>query len=343
MSARPPVVLALRALGLGDLLTAVPALRALRRARPDARLVLATQGWLGPVVEWTGAADSLLPARPLAPLPDPPAVDLAVNLHGSGPQSHRVLQALPGAPPLIAFANAEAGVDGPPWHEDEHERVRWCRLLEAHGIPADPGDLALPPPPGTTAPGPGSPVVIHPGAATGAKRWPVERWAAVARALAADGVPVVVTGSAEEVPMAAEVAGLAGLPPAAVLAGRTDPLGLARVIAGARALCSGDTGAAHLAVALGRPSVTLFGPTDPSRWGPPPGSARHRVLWAGEGGDPFAGAPSPGLLRLTPADVLTALAQAAGTVRREVGQVPVGLPAPEGTGVPRSAGSTLVP
>ena len=68
--------------------------------------------------------------------------DMAVNLHGRGPQSHRALRGLrPGR--LVAFA-AE-GHDGPPWREDEHEVRRWCRLLEQHGIAADPGDLSLRP------------------------------------------------------------------------------------------------------------------------------------------------------------------------------------------------------
>lgn len=69
----------------------------------------------------------------------------------------------------------------------------------------------------------------------------------------------------------------------------------------------GDTGVAHLATALGRPSVVLFGPTPPSAWGPPPGRHRHRVLWAGRAGDPRAAVPDPGLLDIAVADVLAAL------------------------------------
>jgi hypothetical protein len=70
--------------------------------------------------------------------------DIAVNLHGAGPQSHRVL--LSAAPRrLIAFAHPEVPEHaGPPHHTDEHEVRRWCRLLSAAGIPADPADLDLP-------------------------------------------------------------------------------------------------------------------------------------------------------------------------------------------------------
>jgi ADP-heptose:LPS heptosyltransferase len=70
---------------------------------------------------------------------------------------------------------------------------------------------------------------------------------------------------------------------------------------------AGDTGVGHLATALGRPSVLLFGPTSPSRWGPPP-DGRHVVLWKGSTGDPHADEPDPGLLRITVDEVLEAAA-----------------------------------
>jgi ADP-heptose:LPS heptosyltransferase len=68
----------------------------------------------------------------------------------------------------------------------------------------------------------------------------------------------------------------------------------------------GDTGVAHLATALGTPSVVLFGPTPPAEWGPPPDPG-HAVLWAGRRGDPHAAAPDPGLLAITVLDVVAAL------------------------------------
>jgi ADP-heptose:LPS heptosyltransferase len=92
-----------------------------------------------------------------------------------------------------------------------------------------------------------------------------------------------------------------------VLAGRTDLMGLAAAVAAAGRVVCGDTGVAHLATALGRPSVVLFGPTPPSAWGPPPDRPRHRVLWAGRVGDPHAAEPDPGLLEIGVDDVLAAL------------------------------------
>jgi ADP-heptose:LPS heptosyltransferase/uncharacterized protein YjbJ (UPF0337 family) len=307
------LVVAYRALGLGDFLTGVPALRALRRAFAADRLVLAAPRALEPLAALSGAVDALADTAPLGP--PPPGAAVAVNLHGRGPQSHRVLQASkPGR--LIAFACAAAGHDGPQWRAGEHEPARWCRLLRESGIAADPDDLDLARPP-VRSPSPGA-TVVHPGAASPARRWPPERWAAVARAEAAAGRGVVVTGGPDEVEPARAVAAAAGLPDGAMLAGRTDLLSLAAVVAEAGRVLCGDTGVAHLATAYRVPSVVLFGPTPPQEWGPPPGRPWHRALWAGRRGDPHAGLPDPGLLELTVEDVLAALDGLPAGTRRDM-------------------------
>ncbi|PWU53726.1 glycosyl transferase [Micromonospora globispora] len=271
------MILVLRALGVGDLATAVPALRGLRAGFPDRELVLAAPGWLAPLAELVGGIDRVLPTDGPDRLPWPgPPPELAVNLHGRGPQSHRALAATrPGR--LLAFANAEAGhADGPAWDDDEHEVHRWCRLLHRYGVPADPADLTLRRP--SAAEVPAGATVVHPGSKINAKRWPAERFAAVGRELTRRGHRVVLTGSADERDLAARVAHDAGLPPEAVLAGRTDLAELAALVAGARLVVSGDTGVAHLATGYGTASVVLFGTVSPARWGPPPDRPRHRVI-----------------------------------------------------------------
>jgi ADP-heptose:LPS heptosyltransferase len=305
MSGRPRL-LALRALGLGDLLTAVPALRALADAFPEHRRILATPAALAPLAAMTRAVDETVAARPLAPLPAALAgVDVAVNLHGSGPESHRVLAALePGR--LIAFANTAAGVAGPSWRADEHEVSRWCRLLSESGIAADPDRLDLEPV--WLDPRAAGATVIHPGAASRARRWPAERFARVALAEQRAGRRVVITGSPEEAALGRAVGRWGGVPPRHVLSGRTDLEGLAAVVAAADRVVCGDTGVAHLATALGTPSVVLFGPTSPAAWGPPPGRPQHRVIWPGGSGDPHGPEVDPGLAGISTAQVLAALA-----------------------------------
>ena len=294
----------LRALGLGDFLTAVPALRALAAAFPDHHRVLAVPASLEPLVRLSATVDEVVDTAPLASL-DPclHGAAVAVNLHGRGPESHCVLLAT-SPRRLVAFSHPDVpeSYEGPPWAAEEHEVHRWCRLLQASGIPADPSDLDLSPPPyrrhGAT--------VIHPGAASPARRWPAERWGEVARHEVGEGRRVVVTGSAGERALAEKVAERARLSPDAVLAGRTSLLDLAATVAGAAVVLSGDTGVAHLATAFGTPSVVLFGPTPPSAWGPPPDRRQHVVLWAGQVGRPHGSEPDPGLLRITVEDVVAA-------------------------------------
>jgi ADP-heptose:LPS heptosyltransferase len=306
-----PRLLVLRALGLGDLLAGVPALRALRRAFPDHELVLAAPAELAPVAAATGSVDRLLPASaPDRAVPDTldwtgPSPDVSVDLHGNGPPSHRLLQSLRPRR-LLAFAHPDTPeIEGPPWRPEEHERDRWCRFLEFYGIPADPTDLRLPRPPGPS-PAPGA-VVLHPGAGAPSRCWPVDRYAAVATALRERGLRVVVTGGPSEDDLVARLAKQAHLPDTDTFGGGLPFERLSALVADARAVVSGDTGIAHLAVAHATPSVTLFGPVAPSRWGPPP-DPRHRVLWhPGPEGDPHGHRTDPALLRIGTADVLNAL------------------------------------
>jgi len=307
VSAAPPLLVAYRALGIGDFLTGVPALRALARAFPGHRRVLAAPFAIAPLAALCDAVHELVDVTALAPLPPAlHAADVAVNLHGRGPQSHRaLLDARPRR--LIAFANAEAGVDGPAWRAEEHEAERFCRLLRSAGIPADRTEVDLPAPDGPVPAVARGATLVHPGASSVVKRWPAERWAAVARAEREAGRRVVVTGSAEERGLAERVARGAGLPDAAVLAGRTDLGGLAAAVAAAARVACGDTGVAHLATAFGVPSVVVFGPFGPHLWGPPPGRARHVALWSGRPGDPAVETTDPGLLSIGVDDVLAAL------------------------------------
>jgi ADP-heptose:LPS heptosyltransferase len=305
------VILVLRALGVGDLAAAVPAVRGIRAAFPGETLALAAPTWLTPLIELVGGVDRVVAtadltarARPI----EPP--EIAINLHGSGPESHRLLRAAdPGR--LWAFASSAAGHhDGPRWLDEEHEVHRWVRLVRHYGVTADGSDLSLRVPPDEARPGL---TIIHPGAKSPSRRWPPARFADVARSLAADGHHVIITGSSGETDLCVRVAGAAGLPSEAVLAGRTGLGELAAMVARARLVISGDTGIAHLATAYGRPSVVLFGPMSPSRWGPPPGRPYHRPIWHGlraERGDAPGPGIHPALLLISVDEVLAAAGDA---------------------------------
>ncbi|GAA4960105.1 glycosyltransferase family 9 protein [Actinoplanes utahensis] len=298
------MILVLRALGVGDLATAAPALRGLRAAFPGETLSLAAPTWLTPLITAIGGIDRIVPASELEPLDTAPAMPrLAVNLHGSGPESHRRLQALrPGA--LWGFASAPAGHhDGPGWHDDEHEVRRWCRLVRYYGVPCSEEDLDLGIPDVDV---PQGVTIIHPGAKSPARRWPPDRYAAVARRLRSAGHRVLITGSAAERDLAVRVAELAGLTADDVP--RTGLAELAALVAGARLVISGDTGIAHLATAYRTPSVVLFGPVSPARWGPPADRPYHHALWHGtssERGD-LPGPVHPALLAIGEDEVLAA-------------------------------------
>jgi heptosyltransferase-1 len=108
-------------------------------------------------------------------------------------------------------------------------------------------------------------VLINPGAGWGAKRWPAQRYGTVARRLWEQGATVLINAGPGEHAMAEQVA-LASEGRARVL-----PMTLEQLIALTRRTAltiAGDTGPLHLACALGRPVVAIFGPTDPARNGP---------------------------------------------------------------------------
>ncbi|WBQ08312.1 glycosyltransferase family 9 protein [Kribbella sp. CA-293567] len=304
-------VLVLRALGLGDALTGVPALRGLRRLYPDRQLVLAGKEPFGSWLVRLGVADDSVATAGLSGRPPGRGLGrhLAVNLHGRGPQSHLLLQS--GDPDeLLAFDCAAAGHRSKTrWRADEHEVDRWCRLVAEAGGACSRDDLRLP-----LGGRRDAAVVVHPGAASVSRQWPLDRWRQVVQELRGDGRTVVLTGTETE--LCAELARGTGTED---LSGRLSVDELASRIGSAELLVSGDTGVAHLATAAGTRSVTLFGPTPPAWWGPAIDPERHTVLYRGSGvGDPHADQVDEGLLRITVPEVLRAARKqlASGTTQQ---------------------------
>jgi hypothetical protein len=300
-------VLVLRAIGLGDALTGVPALRGLRRLVAPRPVLLAAPAHLGRWLTGLDVVDGCVPTADLDAAP--PGRGLgdhdAVDLHGNGPPSRELLAR---AHPRSLLAFASPGGPGVPWRAGEHEVLRWCRLVASVGAVCGPHDLRLRARPAVA---PDGPVVVHPGAASGSRRWPAERWAQVVAQLLRQGREVVLTGGPHEVDLCRRVARAAG--GGDCTAGDLDLPALTALVARARLLLCGDTGVAHLATALATPSVLLFGPVAPSAWGPAVDPDLHVVLWHGDGtGDPHGAEPDPHLLRITVEEVLDAAAWLSG-------------------------------
>jgi heptosyltransferase-1 len=146
-------------------------------------------------------------------------------------------------------------------------------------------------------------VLINPGAGWGAKRWPQERYGAVAEELVGKGFRVVVNAGPGELPMAEGIASATRGAATPLTCTVNQLISLTRRVA---LVIAGDTGPLHLACALGRPVVGIYGPTDPSRNGP--FGARFKVLRSSESRRDHTRheAPEAGLLTISPDDVLQA-------------------------------------
>lgn len=152
-------------------------------------------------------------------------------------------------------------------------------------------------------------VLLNPGGGWGAKRWPAERYAAVAAELSQRGFRVLINAGPGEETLAESIRSQSGT-------GTTLTIPLAQLIAVTRRVAliiAGDTGPLHLACALGRPVVGIYGPTDPSRNGPY--GTRARVLRSPESRRDHSrrSETEAGLLTISPDDVL----QAAGGLLAE--------------------------
>jgi ADP-heptose:LPS heptosyltransferase len=300
-----------RALKLGDMLCAVPALRALRRHFSEAEIILIGLPWAREFVDRYGTLlDGFreFPGFPGLPEQEPDAerlaaffasiraerFDLAIQMHGSGTVSNQVTAELgarvqagfspPGGPcpdPATFLAYPEHGL----------EIRRLLRLVEHLGVAPCGESLEFPLKADDRAAAQQlahahgfldrAYVCIHGGASVPERRWPAESFAAVADALAECGLAIVLTGTRSESGLTRAIAA-AMRAPAIDLAGQT-PLGtLAAVLARSRLLVCNDTGVSHVADGLGVPSVVISTGNNPERWAPPDGRL-HRVLCRGSG------------------------------------------------------------
>ncbi|CAG2160590.1 glycosyltransferase family 9 protein [Cupriavidus numazuensis] len=294
-----------RALQLGDMLCAVPALRALREGEPDAHITLIGLPWVREFASRFGSLIDDVMVFPGAPgFPERPydaaaqaafhaeararRFDLAIQMHGSGALSNDVVRQL-GARTITGFCatSAEAAL------ANEHERLLpWpggneieclLGLMRALGYPVVDPHLAFPLRPQDHAGWQrlaelhglvgGEYICVHPGARMLSRRWPVERFADVALRLRKRW-RIVVTGAPDEIMLTHRLCELIG-GDVVNLTGAT-PLGeLAALIAHARLLLCNDSGPSRIAAALDTPSVVVSCGGESDRWAPLDATLHH--------------------------------------------------------------------
>jgi ADP-heptose:LPS heptosyltransferase len=303
----PRRVAVFRALQLGDLLCAVPALRALRNGHPGAKITLIGLPWAADFVrrfarlvdrfvEFPGFPG--LPEREpdLAALPRFLAAaqashyDLALQMHGRGDLTNSIVAAL-GARTTAGFYPQGGDCPDPlrflPWPETGTEIHRALALTDFLGLPRAGDRLEFPIDDDEQEEAQALRerhalptrrfVCVHPGARLYTRRWPPEYFAAVARDIVERGLRIVLTGSGEEALVTRRIARM--LPAGSVvdLAGQTRLGVFAALLAHARLLVSNDTGVSHVAAALRVPSVVVSCGADPRRFAPLD-HALHEVL-----------------------------------------------------------------
>jgi len=305
-------VAVLRANGVGDFVLGLPALEALRAAYPAARITYLGLPWHVDLLSGRpGPWDEVdaVPSFPGVSAPSGPILvdereavrafverhrairyDLAVQLHGGGAHSNRLVGALGaaltvggrdrGAPPLDRWV---------PFRHLQHETMRNLEIVRLAGAPPvtlapalavtardrrDAAQALAPVAPNlvdrVTSASPDRPtarsdralVALHPGAGDPRRRLPVADFAAVADALTVDGHVVLVVGDDRERALGAGLGALARRAAATGrlvdLTGRLPLAGLLAVLASCQLLIGNDSGPRHLAGALGTPTVGIY-------------------------------------------------------------------------------------
>jgi heptosyltransferase-2 len=265
---------------LGDAVMALPAIADLHRASPATAITVAARPAMAPLF---GLVPHVQDVVVLDGSPPGSRYDTALVLPNSFHAALIVSRA--GIPerwgyrtqwrgPLLtrAIDKAPAGL---------HHVAYYQQLVGALGFPNGLAEPKLEAPAATRAAGADvlaragwnrrAPIVaLAPGAAYGgAKRWPPEFYAELARALAGDGVTTAMVGSAADAATGQAIAShIGGAVKVLNVIGATDLSTLAGVLVHCRALVSNDSGAMHLAAALGVRVTAVFGPTDERATGP---------------------------------------------------------------------------
>ena len=295
-----------RALQLGDMLCAIPAVRALRTAFPDALITLLGLPWQKMLAErFPYYFDRFIHFPGYPGLPEQESnvtafprflksmqeeqFDLVLQMQGNGSVVN----------PMVALMNGRytAGF----WREEDYcpdpryflaypehvnEIERHLLLMKHLGIPSQGKSLEFP----ITEKDeqdyaslqlsliPGEYIVVHPGSRGSWRQWPPACFASLADHYAAMGWKIVITGTKEEIPLTMEVTGRMQYD-AINTAGTTTLGSLAVLVKNARALFSNCTGISHIAAALETPSIVISMDGEPERWGPLNKKLHYTIDW----------------------------------------------------------------
>lgn len=280
---------------VGDAVMTIPALRELRRLFPDAHLTLATRPWAKELFAEADFLDDLLvyDRRGVGSVFSQirewksRQFDLAVLFQNAFEAA--LIPALARVPVRVGYSTEGRGillthpVELPEWRSSKHEvfyylnivaelerlvtgkkpaisdrepnsalrisdarKTEGLNLLHAQGIGGDRKIVAL----------------CAGSINSRAKRWPAERFAALADLLIDSQAQVLLIGSPEELDVSLEVAGQMRNKPV-MLTGKTSLSQAVEILNSVDLLVTNDTGPAHIAAALGRPTLVIFGPTNP--------------------------------------------------------------------------------
>ncbi len=292
----PPIhnIAVFRALQLGDMLCAIPAIRALRHAYPEAKITLLSLPWAASLLKrFPAYFDAFIHFPGYPGLPEQPfdetawlqfreqvreqSFDLLLQMQGNGTVVNPMLQTL-GARQLAGFHNNDSRMHSPlfmeyPLHIPEIKRH--LQLMQHLGIPEQGMQLEFPVLPSDRIETEQlllpvydkSYVVIHPGSRGAWRQWPPQYFAAIADYFTEQGYTIVLTGTKDEADITGEVIKCVHHP-VIDLTGKTSLVAVGLLIRNAFMLVANCTGVSHIAAATETPSIIVSMDGEPERWGP---------------------------------------------------------------------------
>jgi len=299
-------ILVVKLYAIGDFIMSLPGLELLRKRYPAAEIHLLTGGIVAPLASCSAPVDRIIRVNEknftdnrrclsLIPL----TAQLRKHRYTSVYLLHRVLplrllMLATGARSRIGQGNRKTGLTNAVPFETgvtEHDTERYARLFGWNGrepLPESKINLPEYPADGMIASAIESrPVAVSPGGGRSSirdmnwKRWPADRFLELINLLQVENIRTVILGSGRDRDVIGQV--LDNLPCTATdLVGKTSLVEVASILAGCRLLITNDSSLMHIAGLVSTPTLTLFGPTDPSRIGVYPPSPHHMSLVSDE-------------------------------------------------------------